>query len=844
MVLGGNPKIDNYIDQATRFKASGYEHADPYKKGEWDGFTRLYNNAEKTFPLGLLETVEMMLILKDVAYETIDNRVYRQFILLPITHEIQLRDYQQLALDKAIEKQRCLLQLPTGSGKTLIGISLTGELKLPTVFYVHKKELLYQTLRTYRKSLTFPQCKECPKASRKKTGDCDWKKCLVGIVGDGQADIKPITIAMIQSVKRLPKELFTDFGIAIFDECLHKNSQILLPGNKCTTIKKIYENPNINYVMSYNEKTQAIEPKKIIRKIRNPMLPDQRWKKIVISYTENDTIKITTIMATPNHKIWTPNGFRPAGDLKVGDRVKWAMTDPEQIYPCKLCERTFNNNSALGGHVNMYHINYDRFQQYVRSRPSALKNPDTFHKGMITRGKNLKYRKYLSDRMKKNNPMSNPTTRKKAKESMHKIWDNPEKLQERLKNYMNAPKRGRENRDRTPTRLEQAIINMNIPHLKYTGNGDFWLTIDGKHKNPDFVVDNHQKKVVEIGDIEYWHTPDEIQQVIDGYKKAGWNCLYITNKELDANPEKVKGRILKFVCNHEAIITHIETARGRPKGRAFRYNLEIEGNHNYFANGILVSNCHHISAQSVFDIAKDTKSKYLVGLSATVRREDGKELMLQAGAGPVSYNLSISELIRRKYLAKPHIHAIPVSPVMFSNRDNYNKVYEKAIVYNTERNDKIILTALELCDTGPVYIHVKRIDHGHILVNLINNKLLVKGLTKAVFIDGSDKTDYRREVLDKFRHNELPILISTLLGEGVDLPNMYGLILASGGLSRTQTIQVFGRLLRISEHDVVVFVDIADRCKYLYEHFLARVNFYQSEPEFELEDYIKKLKTE
>jgi superfamily II DNA or RNA helicase len=472
VVLGGNPKIDNYIDQATRFKASGYEHAEPYKKGEWDGFTRLYNNTEKIFPLGLLETVEMMLILKDIKYETIDNRVYRQFDQLPITHEIQLRDYQQLALDKAIEKQRCLLQLPTGSGKTLIGVCLTGDLKLPTVFYVHKKELLYQTLRTYRRTLTFPQCKECPKASKKKTGDCDWKKCMVGIVGDGQVDLKPITIAMVQSANRLHKSLFTEFGIVIFDET------------------------------------------------------------------------------------------------------------------------------------------------------------------------------------------------------------------------------------------------------------------------------------------------------------------------------------------------------------------------------------HHLSSDTYYDIAKDTKSRYLIGLSATIRREDGKELMLQAGAGPVSYNLSISELIRRKYLAKPHIHAIPVAPVMFSNRDNYHKVYEKAIVYNTERNDKIILKALELCDTGPVYIHVKRIDHGEILVNLINHKLLAKGLTKAVFIDGKDKSEYRNEILDKFRHNELPILISTLLGEGVDLPNMYGLILASGGLSRTQTIQVFGRLLRISEHDIVVFVDVADRCKYLYEHFLARVNFYQSEPEFELEDYIKKLKTE
>lgn len=470
VVLQSNPKIDNFIDRVTRFQARGYEHTDAYKNDEWDGYTRLYRIPERTIPLGLLEAVEMMLILKDVDYEVIDERVYRRFTKMKIGSNIKLRDYQEEAVDEAIARKRSLIQLPTGAGKTLVGIYLTKELGVPTVFYVHKKELLYQTARSYRENLVFPQCSNCTDKKKKKDGKCEYKKCPVGIIGDGNLEFKPITIAMIQSATRLPAKLFTDYG------------------------------------------------------------------------------------------------------LMIGDEV------------------------------------------------------------------------------------------------------------------------------------------------------------------------------------------------------------------------------------------------------------------------------HHVAADTYFEIAKNTKSEYVVGLSATIRREDGKELMLQAGIGPISYNISISELIRRGYLAKPHIHALRVSPVMFSKKDRYHAIYEKAIVYNAERNDKIALQAVELAEFGPVYIHVRLIDHGEILKNKIN-RLLGPGATKAVFIHGKDKSAYRNEILDKFKADKQRILVSTLLGEGVDLPNMYALILAAGGQSGTLIRQVFGRLLRISEHDIVLFYDVADQCKYLYDHFLNRVSFYQSEEEFTLEEYLKQIDT-
>ncbi len=470
-ILHGNPKIDNFIDRVTRFKATGFERTDKFKAGTWDGYSRLYKKGDRSFPIGLQDTVEMMLILKDVNYQIIDNRIFRSFKQMPITHKIELRDYQEIAVSKSLYSKRGMIQLPTGAGKTIVGIYLVGKLKIPTVFYVHKKELLYQTMQSFKKILSFKKCKDCSSKSKKKAGKCDSKKCPVGIVGDGIINIRPITIAMIQSVKRLPPQLFNEFGMAIFDEA------------------------------------------------------------------------------------------------------------------------------------------------------------------------------------------------------------------------------------------------------------------------------------------------------------------------------------------------------------------------------------HHISASTFFDIATRTKAEYLLGLTATPWREDGKELMLEAGAGPIISHVTISDLIKQKYLAKPHIRAIRIPPMMFDRRDNYQTVYKKAIVYNTDRNEQIAIKAVEMSVYGPVYIHVKWIDHGTILTNIINKKMVSKGSTKAVFINGTDKTELRNNTLDKFRKDELPILVSTLLGEGVDLPNMYGLILASGGLSKTYVIQVMGRLLRISENEIVEFYDVADQCKYLHDHFLGRVSYYQAEPEFVLEEYLRNMVT-
>lgn len=61
----------------------------------------------------------------------------------------------------------------------------------------------------------------------------------------------------------------------------------------------------------------------------------------------------------------------------------------------------------------------------------------------------------------------------------------------------------------------------------------------------------------------------------------------------------------------------------------YRYNIEVADNHTYFANGILVSNCHHVPSTTFTETVDKLKARYRIGLSGTLQRKDGKHLMFK-----------------------------------------------------------------------------------------------------------------------------------------------------------------------------------------------------------------------
>lgn len=158
-------------------------------------------------------------------------------------------------------------------------------------------------------------------------------------------------------------------------------------------------------------------------------------------------------------------------------------------------------------------------------------------------------RKASSERMKRNNPAHNPEVLARIKVSCKKYWDeHPEERDARIKRFMQAPVRGR-GKEWKPTSFELKIMELNIPGLKYKGDGNLFVTIGcsrKRKKNPDFILVG-KKKVVEVGDTEYWHTMEEIKQTIADYQCSGFECLYLTTDHM--RDKSIYEKLVRDFCS-------------------------------------------------------------------------------------------------------------------------------------------------------------------------------------------------------------------------------------------------------------------------------------------------------
>lgn len=79
------------------------------------------------------------------------------------------------------------------------------------------------------------------------------------------------------------------------------------------------------------------------------------------------------------------------------------------------------------------------------------------------------------------------------------------------------------------------------------------------------------------------------------------------------------------------------------------YNIEVEDEHTYIANGVVVHNCHHAAAASYKKVMDAFPGLPKVGLTATPSRADRKGLAPIWGARPL-FRMTLDEAIRDNWL--------------------------------------------------------------------------------------------------------------------------------------------------------------------------------------------------
>lgn len=115
----------------------------------------------------------------------------------PLTFHGTLRPYQEEATKSILQHDFGVLEAGTGSGKTIIALAVIAQREQPTLVLVHTKELLYQWAERVESFLGTE----------------------AGLIGAGHYDIKPVTVAIVNSARKRLDELPQQFGQICVDEC-------------------------------------------------------------------------------------------------------------------------------------------------------------------------------------------------------------------------------------------------------------------------------------------------------------------------------------------------------------------------------------------------------------------------------------------------------------------------------------------------------------------------------------------------------------------------------------------------------------------------------------------------
>ena len=157
-------------------------------------------------------------------------------------------------------------------------------------------------------------------------------------------------------------------------------------------------------------------------------------------------------------------------------------------------------------------------------------------------------------------------------------------------------------------------------------------------------------------------------------------------------------RLSTFLGMPVRVIGRIGGGRNKPTGL-----LDVGVTQSLVRNGVvddlvgnyghlIVDECHHLSAQSFEQVARQAKAKFVTGLSATVMRKDGHHPIIFMQCGPVRFRANSKERVA----AHPFKHMVMVRPTDFhplrpanpNVRQQFHELYEELIA-DEERNQLI-----------------------------------------------------------------------------------------------------------------------------------------------------------
>lgn len=245
------------------------------------------------------------------------------------------------------------------------------------------------------------------------------------------------------------------------------------------------------------------------------------------------------------------------------------------------------------------------------------------------------------------------------------------------------------------------------------------------------------------------------------------------------------------------------------------YNLHVKDNHNYFANGIVASNCHLSSAKVLKYICSNSINAHQrIGLTGTLKVDKIHPLQVQANFGGIKRVVSTKELQDSGRASDTQITAIQLSYDELTRKEASYMCYEEEIKFligNKKRN-KVITTLANKLKGNSLFLFGRIDDH------LIKIYELLKESNKDVhMIHGGIKGKEREEIKRKVSSGDDIILLASYktMSTGVSIKKLHNLVLCHPVKSVISVLQSIGRMLRLHEtKSIAQIYDIFDDMKY------------------------------
>ena len=248
-------------------------------------------------------------------------------------------------------------------------------------------------------------------------------------------------------------------------------------------------------------------------------------------------------------------------------------------------------------------------------------------------------------------------------------------------------------------------------------------------------------------------------------------------------------------------------------------NDQIEG-----YGHLIVDECHHLPASSFEQVARRSKAKYVLGLSATVTRKDGHHPIITMQCGPIRHRVDA----KQQADARPFLHTVLVRPTAFRspecNEEDARLQFGRLVgnmINDESRNQLIVEDVRQALKEGrsPIVL-TERTEH---LTRLA--EALAPHVKHLVVLKGGMGKKKLKEELDRLadiRDDEDRLLLATgkYIGEGFDDARLDTLFLTIPVSWRGTIAQYAGRLHRLHHDKTEVRIyDYAD----LNEPMLARM---------------------